>query len=369
MGLYGLSDGSARNDCIQGVNAVAKKVDTRRGLGELKTALKEKNPGRLYIFYGEEAFLLRHYLEQIKKVLLEPVTESFNYHRFNSESFDLQTFADAVENLPMMAERKLVQVDDLDIFKLPEGERDALGALLSDVPPYCTVVFTFQTVAWKPEKSSKSLFAAIEKCGITVEFARQEERELIGWVSRHFAAAGKKISNDLCAYLIDISGGTMTALNGEIEKICAYSEAGEIVKADIDAVTEPVLDAVVFQMTDFLGNREYGKALEKLSQLLKMQQEPIAILGAVGNHLRRIATARTLLDGGKGTGELMSLCAMSEYPAKKTMAAARRFSPAFCAKAAELVLETDYRMKTSFDDPQRLLETLILRLSQEANHG
>ena len=32
-------------------------------------------------------------------------------------------------------------------------------------------------------------------------------------------------------------------------------------------------------------------------------------------------------------------------------------------------METDYQMKTSFDDPQRLLELLILRLAQEARRG
>jgi DNA polymerase III delta subunit len=51
------------------------------------------------------------------------------------------------------------------------------------------------------------------------------------------------------------------------------------------------------------------------------------------------------------------------------MDAARRFSPEFCAKAAELVMETDYRMKTSFDDADRLLEMLILQLAQEARRG
>ena len=35
----------------------------------------------------------------------------------------------------------------------------------------------------------------------------------------------------------------------------------------------------------------------------------------------------------------------------------------------KLILETDMQMKTSFDDPQRLLELLILRLAQEAKHG
>jgi len=65
----------------------------------------------------------------------------------------------------------------------------------------------------------------------------------------------------------------------------------------------------------------------------------------------------------------MKLCHLSDYPARKTMDAARRFRPEFCAKAAELVLETDYRIKTSFDDPERLLELLVLQLAQEARRG
>jgi len=188
-------------------------------------------------------------------------------------------------------------------------------------------------------------------------------------VARHVAARKKRISNDLCAYLIDITGGTMTALSGEIAKITAYSGADEIRKSDIDAVTEPVLDAVVFQMTDLLSQGEYGPALLKLQQLLKMQQEPLSILGAVGGHFRRMAAARILMDNGKGSSELMRLCGIGDYPARKTMAAAGRFSSRFYAKAAELVMETDYRIKTSFDDPERLLELLILRLAQEARNG
>jgi len=33
------------------------------------------------------------------------------------------------------------------------------------------------------------------------------------------------------------------------------------------------------------------------------------------------------------------------------------------------VLETDYKMKTSFDDNERLLELLILQLAREARNG
>lgn len=348
---------------------MAKKSDTGGGLQELKQALKNKNLGRLYFFHGEETFLLHHYLGQMKKQLLDPLTESFNFHRLDNETFDIRSFADAVENLPMMAEHTLVQVDDIDLFKLGEADRTKMTEILSDIPDYCTVIFTYLTVSWKPDKRLKKLWEAVDKNGNVVEFAKQDQRDLVAWITRHFAARSKRISNDLCVYLIDITGGTMTALTGEIDKICAYSGADEIRKSDIDAVTEPVLDAVVFQMTDLLSAGRYDQALNKLQQLLKMQQEPLAILGAVGGHFRRLGAARTLLDRGKSAYDLQKLYGIPDYPARKTMEAARRFSADFCRKAAQLVLETDYRMKTSFDDSQRLLELLILQLAQEARHG
>lgn len=348
---------------------MAKKTEQADELQRLKLAIRQKTPERLYFFHGEESFLLHHYLEQLRKILVDELTESFNYSKLTNETFDIRSFSDAVESLPMMAEYTFIWVDDIDIFKLPEADRTKLCELLSDIPDYCTVVFTYQTVEWKPDKRQKKLWEAVDKHGTVVAFEKQNYRDLSAWVTRHFAASGKQIAPDLCTYLIDITGGTMTALAGEIAKISAYSGADNITKSDIDAVTEPVLDAVVFQMTDLLGEGKYGPALLKLRQLLKMQQEPIAILGAIGGHFRRLGTARTLLDHGRNSSELMRLCGIADYPARKTMAAAGKFSAAFCAKAAELVLETDYQMKTSYDDPDRLLEVLLLQLSQEARHG
>lgn len=263
----------------------------------------------------------------------------------------------------------MVWVDEVDIFKLPESDRDKMAEVLSDIPDYCCIVFTYITTPWKPDKRMKKLWETVDGCGDVVQFAKQEPRDLIPWIARHFASHKKRITPDLCAYLIDITGGTMTALSGEIAKIAAYSGADEIKKSDIDAVTEPVLDAVVFQMTDLLGQRDYGGALQKLRQLLKMQEEPVMILGAVGGHFRRLSTAKTLAECGKGSSELMKLCSIGDYPARKTMAAAGKFSSRFYRAAAELILETDHQLKTSFDDPQRLLELLLLRLSQEAANG
>lgn len=341
------------------------KEDQKDTLQQLKQAIRTQEPGKFYIFHGEESFLLRHYLGLLHNAVLEELTESFNFHRFNNENFDLRSFADAVENLPMMAERTLVQVEDIDLFKLPEDSRNKMIDVLMDIPDYCTVVFVYDTVEFKPDKRLKKLWDAVS-AGQIVEFAKQDQRSLVSWITRHFAAKGKRISPELCAYLIEITDGTMTSLAGEIEKIAAFSGAEIICKADIDAVTEPVLDAVVFRMTDMIAAGDYGNALVTLQKLLKMQQEPIVILAAIGSHLRRLGAARTLLDRGGSAGELAKMCGVADFVARKAMDAARRFRPEFFKKAMELVLETDMKMKTSFDDSERLLEMLILQLSQEA---
>ena len=232
----------------------------------LKRDIKDKRLGRLYIFHGEETFLLQHYLTQIKKLLVDPLTESFNSHKFTVENFTVQELANAVDNLPMMAEFTFVWVDEIDLFKLQEADRERIIDILRDIPDYCTVVFTYNTTAWSPDKRQQKLMAVIQEMATVVNFEKQEQRDLVAWIARHFAAEGKRISNYLCVYLIEITGGTMTALAGEISKVCAYSQADEIVQADIDAVVEPVLDAVVFQITNFLSQGQYGTALLKLRQ-------------------------------------------------------------------------------------------------------
>ena len=110
---------------------MAAKKEMKNDLQTLKEELRAKQPGRLYIFHGEETFLLHHYLEQLKKQLLDELTESFNFHKLTTETFDIRSFADSVENLPMMAEHTLVWVDEVDIFKLAESDREKMGDILS----------------------------------------------------------------------------------------------------------------------------------------------------------------------------------------------------------------------------------------------
>lgn len=75
----------------------------------------------------------------------------------------MQELNEAVEAMPMMAERTLIVVTDCDLFKLPEEQRTALIALLNDFPPYCCLVFVYDLIEYKPSKTYKKLYEALDK--------------------------------------------------------------------------------------------------------------------------------------------------------------------------------------------------------------
>lgn len=336
------------------------------GYDKLKENIKAKTLGRCYILHGEEAYLRNYELSRIKKLALDDLTSEFNYHRFTQENFSIEALIDSVESYPMMAEKSLVQVDEVDLFSLPEGDRERLISMFEDLPDYCCLVFVYETTEFKPDKRKKKLWDAISENSLIVEFKKQSERALCDWISRHFKAFQKEIPQSLCSYLILQTGGSMTLLEGEISKIALYSDQANITKADIDAVVEPVLEAVVFDIADAIAAGNYTIALTKLQTLLKKQEEPVMIVGAIGSQMRRLNCAKTLAEHGKGPDALMKLYGMRESPARITMNQARKLPSSFCEKAVLLCLQTDEQLKTSYDDKARLTELLILRLSQEA---
>ena len=267
----------------------------------------------------------------------------------------------------MMAERTLTVVTDWDIFKLGEDQREKLIAFLSDLPDYGCLVFVYDTVAYKPNKTMKKLCKAISDHVEAVEFAPVSGSDLVAWVSRRVRALDKDIDRQTAEYLIFTCGGLMTGLVPEIAKIGAYAKGRSITQKDIDAVADPVLSAEVFRLSDAVLAGDYDKAARILGDLLKMQTEPIMILAALGSQLRRIYTARLAIDSGKDKYWLMELWEMkSDYPAKLLLSAAKKTTAAWCADAVRMCQVLDRRMKSEKGvDAVGELKLLLVRLGAQ----
>ncbi len=329
---------------------------------QLKKDLSSGTLGRLYVLHGEEVYLRDFYLGRMKEQLVGQGMTEFNLHTISGKDFTPELLEQTVDSLPMMSERTLVLVTDYDLSKGSEKDREALTALFAQLPDYCCVVFVYDLIPYKMDARTK-LALSIKEHGSVVEFARQEQGDLVDWVHRRFKALGKEIDSEQARYLIFLCGDLMNGLIGEIEKVGAYAQGSRITRGDIEAVATPQLDAVAYQMTDAIGGGNFDRAAQVLGELLQMQEPAILILYSLGKNLRQLYAARLMLEQHRTAGDLAQQWGLKPYPAQKLMDSARRFSLTWCRRAVVRCAQADLTLKSAKCDERAVLTDLLLELA------
>ena len=380
-----------------------KTLSKSDALEILKADIAAGTIANAYIFHGEETWLRNEYIAKIRDALIPEAFSAFNYHRTEGENMTVQTLSEMAEAMPMMSERTLITVRDFDILRLPDEQSMRLAELLNDLPPWCCILFVYDTVAYKPRKTSgesdshsgkdsdtspsgknaetssgkksdskaaKQLRQAIRNHVQTVDFRPLDEPALREWVVQRFAQSGKRISSATADYFIFTCGELMEGLASEIAKISAYAASGTVSQSDIDAVVDPVLSTEAFRLSDAVLKGDYNRAAVILGDLLKMRLEPIMILAVLAGQLRRIYTARLALENGKNRSWVQNMWGMKDYPAKLCMSAAERTSLAWCSNALRMCEELDRRLKSEsgIDGPGEL-KFLLIRLAARETNG
>ena len=338
-----------------------KKVD-RSAYNQLRRDLKSGQVGQLYVFHGEEKYLMEQCLAQLRRQLVPERMEEFNLHTFNGKDIDVGELVATMDNLPMMSERTLIIVTDFDLFGCNEKKKELLTEAFADLPDYLCLVFVYDLLDYKIGVGKFQNM--VKKTAAIVDFAPAERGDLVDWIRRRFRELDKGIDDADGEYLVFLCGGLMTGLKCEIDKIASYSKEPKISRRDIDAVAEPVLEARVFDMTDAVGNRAFGKALGVLSDLYAVGEKPIKILAVLSKHLRQLYSARLALESGKGQPLVMDMWNLkTSWQAGKLMTCARKCPLPWCRRAVQLAAETDLAMKSTGRDAEELLTELMLRLA------
>lgn len=330
----------------------------------LRALIKSGELSGCFLFCGPEHYLIERYREMIRSQLFGAADDPFNFRRIDGRSFSVGDLREAIDSYPSFAEHTLVEVTDCDIFSLPEADASEFIKVIASVPEYCCLLFVYEAIEFKQDKRKKALCEAVKKSIRTITFPIQGQRDLIDWIVRHFRSEKKEITRDDAEYLLFVCGSSMENLGNEIGKIAVYSDEKTVTRSDIDAVVIPVLDAQVFRMTEALLSGNTEKAVELLGTLFRMNTEPIMINAALGAQLRKLYAAKLVRKNGGGVPELKEIYGTdSDYAPRQNLRLAQGFSEDQCKAMIALSAETDYRMKSSGEDPTELIRTLFLRLT------
>lgn len=333
---------------------------------ELKKQIEKAEFARLYFLYGEEGYVMREYAARLTAKAYAGGPKDFNLQRFDASEADVQQIASAAEALPIMAERKCVEVADFDAGLLHAGEAEKLWELFDNLPESCVLVMYPHSSAANlaRDKTWKKFLEKVNKAGVTVQFQRRSQAQTEKLLCAAAQKRGSRMDGRTAAYMVSLSGGGLQNALNELEKLCAYVGQGEITKQTVDALTTRNLETRVFDLSKALLAGYYDKAYSILNQLFYQNEEPVAILTVLSGAYLDLYRVKVSVQSGLTSAEPAKHFdyARKEFRLTNAERTVKNYSVPHLRRCLDALLRADLALKSARGDRRLVLEKLLAKL-------
>ncbi len=336
---------------------------------QLKDRIKAGNCP-LYVLYGAESYLTEQYARKIADATVEAGLEAFNLQKFDGQTVTLNQLEEAVEALPLMAERKCVLVRDMDAAG---AEADRLLELITHLPEGCVLVFWQMTVQPNRSKNAwKAFLKEAEAVGVVMNFEKKTPAEAARLLVAGAKRRGCRLDPEDALYLVELAGNDLNLLLHELDKLCALATEGVVTRQSIEVAATRNLEARVFDLSKAILRRDATTAYGLLRQLMVAREEPLAVLGVLSNAYADLYRAKIAVTAGQPADSLTANFRNykgKEFRLRNAARDAARMSVEMLRDCLDILARTDTALKQNHSGDWILLEQTVASLIRRAGEG
>ena len=329
----------------------------------LEKELNTKELKSLYLFFGEEKYLIETSTKKIKNIFGEAI-KGINYVQIDETN--VSTIISEIETPSFGYNKKLIIAKNTGLLKKESKRKNnELANIKENLCKYLSenlnlIKESIVLIIIEEEAEKQDLYNIIDKNGVVCKFDYQKPAQLIARLKSICNMYKVEIENYTLQYFIESCGTNMEELINEIRKLIEYAgEGGKIEKEDIDKLCIKKLESVIFDLTDNLGKRQIKKALEVLHNLI-YQKEPIQkILITLYNHFKKLYITSVAIREKKEISTSLNLKPNQMFLINKYKNQARYFEEKELRKILEELINLDYNYKNGLIDLQLGLETIL----------
>ncbi|MGH7531801.1 MAG: DNA polymerase III subunit delta [Gemmatimonadales bacterium] len=268
---------------------------------------KELKSGKLrpvYYFHGPEETLKDEAARALLDAALDPSLRDFNFDQRSAQSLDAESLHALVNTLPMMAERRVVILRDVEALKKKGNARTALLKYLDD-PADGTMLILLQSASQKDERDNKADADLAAKAPSTI-FNQLDTDEAMAWVERTSKKLGVTLAPGAVKHLVAAVGPELGLLRLELEKFSGLGSEGPIDAKLVGELVGIQFGETIFDWRDAILGGDFARALRLTSPLL--DQSGVSAVGLVtllGSSLIALGAARAHHDR-KLTGQALN---------------------------------------------------------------
>lgn len=315
----------------------------------------------LYLCYGNEDYMKKQYVDNIKKTIIDPAYEMMNVEIHDGKGITTDQIIDFAETIPFMSERRLMIIKDSGFLKSGKKEESTkLAAYIDNLPSSVCIVLMESEI-----DKRMGLYKKINKNHVAIEFKVPSDRELLDWAKREMIKYNIKMSQDVAQYFIRIVPAGMESIINEIQKLAAYKINGNITKEEIDSLCAKSLDVRIFELVKLVGNKDTKGALEIYSNLLQMKESPIGILAMIARQFRMILKIKYMRQQRHDNQSIANRTGYRSFMITECMSQIQHFTFEQLENAIKECLEADENIKTGVMNPELAVELLIIKYSSK----
>lgn len=301
--------------------------------GELKTRIKEGAIGGVYIFAGEEEYLVRHYLGLlVSAVGTDSPFAVFNNLKYDGEEVDFGALTDGIKSPPVMADYKLIVWTHADFAGMKDKELDALEAVveLALEHPYTVLAFTAteEGLDFGTQKRPSKFVTRFGKSINLLRFDKSTENQLYAWLKKHFDAEGVEVNMDTLRALVFRSGRSMEVLSREVAKLSALVHSRgrtAVTPLDVEEVCSSTPECDTFAMSNAISEQNRQKAYDALEEMKFRRVDPTVIMGSVAKTYNELLSVALLLSEGREAADIEKVLKLNPYRVKHCITAAKKY--------------------------------------------
>ena len=245
----------------------------------LARVLDREGPAGGWFLHGDAIRLRDDAARQLVDAALDPATRDFNYDQFHGEDVTGEQLASTLAMPPMMAERRVVFVRDVE--RLATRARDVLKRAAAKLPPDIALIVT----ATIPKGSRAAFYRDLKKSCRTLEWSTPRAAEIPGWIrDRARARWGFDLSPAVAQLIAGAVGSDLSTLDAELEKL-SQLPADRRTEAEISALIPRTHRIDRWSWLDLVASRNYRRALRELEDVLTSERGVGLVAGLVEHHL------------------------------------------------------------------------------------
>ena len=291
----------------------------------------------IYLVLGDDAFLI----ERSTRLIIDAcnIDEGLNLSNFEGGELkgNSEKLISALTCYPFMGDKRVVLVKE---YYPVVADLKALKSYFDD--PCETTVFIIANT----QKSE----AILKMPNVTeVDCSKGDETVASMWIKSQAQRGGVKITQGAIDKIIEYSNADMTKINGEIEKLVAYSlKTGEITEKDVEALCVKETEYQLYEVVESISAKKYESAYTCLMEMMTSSGDGQKLFVSLYYHYRKMLYSAL---SKESDAEVAKYLKIKEFAVKM----ARRQAKAFSLKRLKEIVDSlalyDEKFKQGFVEP------------------